>query len=143
MKLSFLLGCVLGILVLGGCATSPKKPVPTAEELWRKADANSDGKVSRAEYQDFMFEQLFAISDNSGDGFITMEEYVADGGTEAEFRRINVSGTGRLTIEEAKTSPMLAQRFALPFDEADVNGSGYVSWDEFQAWRAKANAYVR
>lgn len=143
MKLSSLLACVLGVLVLGGCATAPKKQVPTVEALWKKADADSDGKVSRAEYQDFMFEQMFVVCDPSGDGFITVEEYVADGGTAAEFRKLNVSGTGKLSLDEAKKSPMLQQRLTALFDEADANHSGYVTWDEFQVWRAKADAYVR
>jgi Ca2+-binding EF-hand superfamily protein len=143
MKFSLVLGCVLSVLVLGGCATAPKKHVPTVEELWKKADRDADGKVSRAEYQDFMFEQLFAIYDPSGDGFITVEEYVADGGSAAEFKALNVSGTGKLTLEEAKKSPLLTKRMALPFDEADTNHSGYVTWDEFQAFRAKSDAYNR
>ena len=143
MKLSFLLCGVAGILVFGGCATAPKKHVPTVEELWKKADKDGDGKVSRSEYQDFMFEQLYAIYGQTGDGFITVDEYVVDGGTAAEFKALDKTGTGKLTLEEAKKSPLLRKRFAAPFDEADKNHSGYVTWDEFQVWRAKANAYNR
>ena len=128
---------------MGGCATAPKKTIPTDEELFKKADQSGDGKVSRAEYQDFMVEQLFAIYDDNGDGLITEEEFVSDGGKAADFKKLNVSGSGKLTLEEAKKSAHIRGRFAMPFDEADVNHSGYVTWDEFQIWRAKAREYTR
>jgi len=143
MKLSLLPVCAFGILALGGCTTVPKKHVPTLEERWKKADKNGDGSITRAEYQDFMFEELYEMYDPNGDGLITVEEYVADGGTAAEFAKINVSGTGKLTLEEAKTSPLLTKRMVALFDEVDKNHSGTVTWEEYQVWRAKADAYNR
>ncbi|MGH8045739.1 MAG: EF-hand domain-containing protein [Chthoniobacterales bacterium] len=141
MKLPIASSCLVGILLLGGCATAPKKHVPTDKELFAKADKSGDGKVSRAEYQDFMVEQLFAIYDNDGNGLITEEEFVTDGGTAAKFKELNVSGSGKLTLDEAKKSALIMDRFAMPFDEADTSHSGYVTWDEFQVWRAKSKAY--
>ncbi len=44
---------------------------------------------------------------------------------------------------EAKTSTLIRNRLAAPFTEADVNGNGYVTWEELKAARAKARAYVR
>ena len=59
------------------------------------------------------------------------------------FRELNVSGTGKLTKDEAMNSAFIRNRVAAPFDEADVNHSGYVTWEEFQVALAKRRAYVR
>ena len=142
MKLSCLAGCVIGIFLLPGCATTPPKTM-TVEQLFKKAETSGDGRVSRMEYEDFMIEDMFAIYDENGDGFITEAEFVADGGTSATFRKLNVSGTGRLTQSEAMKSQFLRNRLAAPFDEADVNRNGYVTWEEFQVAVAKRRAYVR
>jgi Ca2+-binding EF-hand superfamily protein len=134
--------CLAAVLAFTGCSTAPKKPA-TVEELFRQADSNGDGKVSRREYEDFMIEQMFVQFDSNGDAVITEAEFVADGGTKETFRRINVSGTGKVTLAEAKNSTFIRNRLAKPFDEADINQSGYVTWDEFQVARAKARSYVR
>jgi Ca2+-binding EF-hand superfamily protein len=142
MKPAFALVCAIGILSLGGCATATKSPA-TVEALFKRADKSGDGRVSRTEYEDFMIENMFASFDRNGDGFITEEEFVADGGTAKSFRIINVSGTGKISLVEAKNSKFIRNRLAAPFNEADVNGNGYVTWEEFKTARAKAQAYVR
>ena len=135
-------GCVVGLLAFGGCSTTtPKRP--TVEELFKKADVSGDGRVSRKEYEDFMIVDMFAIYDANGDGYITEAEFVADGGTASTFRELNVSGTGKLTKDEAMNSAFIRNRVAAPFDEADVNHNGYVTWEEFQVALAKRRAYVR
>jgi Ca2+-binding EF-hand superfamily protein len=142
MKLSCLAGCVIGIFLLHGCATTPPKTM-TVEQLFKNAETSGDGRVSRTEYEDLMIEDMFALYDENGDGFIKEAEFVADGGTAATFRKLNVSGTGRLTQSEAMKSQFLRNRLAAPFDEADVNRNGYVTWEEFQVAVAKRRAYVR
>jgi len=141
MKPAILLVCLIGALSLGGCSTAPKRP--SVEVLFKKADSSGDGRVSRREYEDFMIEEMYAQFDKNGDGFITEAEFVADGGTVKSFRIINVSGSGKVTLAEAKNSQFIRDRLAAPFIEADVNGNGYVTWEEFQTARAKSRAYVR
>lgn len=142
MKPAIFSVCLIGVLSLGGCATAPKRPA-TVEALFKQADKSGDGKVSLAEYEDFMIAEMFAQFDKNGDGGITEAEFVADGGTVKTFRAINVSGSGKITLEEARASKLVRSRLAAPFKEADVNGSGFVTWEEFQAARAKTRAYVR
>ncbi len=134
--------CLVGVLFLGGCAAPARRPA-TVEALFKQADKSGDGRVSRAEYEDFMIKDMFVQFDKNGDGFVTEAEFVADGGTVKTFREINVSGSGKITLVEAKASKVIRKRLAAPFLEADVNGNGSVTWDEFQAARAKAKAYVR
>jgi Ca2+-binding EF-hand superfamily protein len=143
MKTAFSACCLIGILLLGGCATAPRKRPASVEELFKRTDRSGDGQISRAEYEDFMIEEMFARHDANGDGFITEAEFVADGGTAVTFRKLNRSGTGKLTQAEAKASRFIRDRMAAPFDEADVNRSGYVTWEEFQIAVEKRRAYVR
>lgn len=142
MKPVIFLVCLVGVSILGGCATAPKRPM-TIEARFKKADASGDGRVTLAEYQDFMIDEMFTQFDKNGDGFITEAEFVADGGTPKTFREINVSGTGKITLTEAKASKVVRDRVSLPFKEADVNGNGSVTWEEFKTARAEARAYVR
>lgn len=131
-----------GFLLLTSCATNPKKTL-TADQLFDRADTNGDGRVSRAEYESFMIAQLFAQYDKSGDGFITEQEFVADGGTPEAFRAINTSGTGKISVEEARASQVVRRRIAQPFREADVNGNGSITRTEFHAARERSRAYTR
>lgn len=142
MKIIPALLCLSVLALLTSCTTNPKQP-PTVDQLFDRADASGDGRVSRAEYEDFMIAQLFAQYDKSGDGFITEAEFVADGGTPETFRAINTSGTGRISMEEAKASKVIRQRLALPFREADVDGSGFITRAEFHAARERSRPYVR
>lgn len=137
--------CVAGIFLIGGCATGPqaKKRPATIEELFRRADANGDGRVSRDEFINFLIEDAFQRYDRNGDGYVDLEGYIAGGGTESDFRKINRSGTGKVTLQEAQASPLIRNRMAKPFDEADKNGNGYITWDEFQEYMERARPYTR
>ena len=145
MRIAFSLICAVVVSLLAGCATQPKAPKKpaTLEERFKRADADSDGKVSRDEFTDFMIEDVFARYDRNGDGFVDEAEYVAGGGSPENFRKINISGTGKITLQEAKASKLIRDTMVVPFDEADVNGSGYVTWDEFVAFRKRAQPYIR
>lgn len=143
MKLAFASVCVIGMLVLGGCATPVEKRQAGMEELFKRADSTGDGKVTRVEFQDFMIEEMFTLYDKNNDGFITEAEFVADGGTVQTFRKLNRSGSGKLSKNEAMKSRLIRDHLSAPFDEADVDGSGAVTWAEFQVALEKRRAYVR
>jgi hypothetical protein len=144
MKLPFFL---LGIAVcLPGCATGPSAGEQAAlKKRFQQVDASQDGKISRAEFTDFMIEEAFKLYDTDGKGYVTLDEYVAGGGTERGFKAINKSGSGKVTLAEAKASDLARHQMAMPFDEADADsgGTGYVSFEEFVAFRDKIREAVR
>lgn len=137
-------GLLLPLLVVAvtGCATTAPKTLPL-EKRFKKADTNGDGLVTRAEFTDFVIEDAFLRYDRDGDGFVSEQEYVAGGGTAANFRKINTSGTGKATLAEARASKVIRETLVVPFDEADVSRNGYVTWEEYQAYVARRDAEVR
>ncbi len=138
---------VSGLLALAaalsftGCVTTP--PTPTAEESFKSADLNSDGKVSRPEYDSHQIGEMFARFDGNKDSAITEKEFLDNGGTAEGFRKIDTSGSGKLSLQEAKASAGVRKTLDAPFKEADVNRDGKVSLEEFRTARAKTLDYVR
>jgi Ca2+-binding EF-hand superfamily protein len=141
MKLtSGLLAPALALLI-ASCATKPLTPTP--EQSFKSADLNGDGKVSRSEYDSQQISEMFARFDGNRDSAISEKEFLENGGTAAGFRRINTSGSGSITLEEAKASAGVRKSLDAPFKEADKNGNGHVSLEEFLAYRKNAFDYVR
>jgi Ca2+-binding EF-hand superfamily protein len=147
MKLSPALLALLVIALLpAGCATGPSAANEAAlKKRFNQVDVSGDGKISRDEFTDFMIEETFKMYDKDGKGYVTLDEYVAGGGTERGFKAINKSGSGKVTLAEAKKSELARHQMAMPFDEADADGggTGYVSYDEFVAFRGKIRDAVR
>ena len=134
------------MLALGGCASHPSGTSEAAlKKRFQQVDASGDGKISRDEFTDFMIEEAFTMYDADGKGYVTLEEYVAGGGTPQGYKAINKSGSGKVTLAEAKSSELARHQMAQPFDEADADGggTGYVSYEEFLAFRGKIRDAVR
>lgn len=142
MKSSFLLLAATA-LILAGCATQPQSGNAALMNRFKQADASGDGKVSRDEFVDFMVTESFANYDKGNKGYVTLEEFTAGGGRPATYRQIDRDGNGRITLADAKASRIVRNQFVGPFDAADASGSGYVTFDEFVAYRAAAAPYVR
>ncbi len=143
MKPYFLL---LAVLLVSGCVSGPSSGEQAAlKKRFKQVDASGDGKISRDEFTDFMIEEAFTMYDADGKGYVTLEEYVAGGGTPQGYKAINKSGSGQVTLAEAKSSELARHQMAQPFDEADADGggTGYVSYEEFLAFRGKIRDAVR
>lgn len=113
------------------------------EESFKGADANGDGKVSRQEYDAHLIGGMFERFDADKDSVITEKEFLANGGKAEGFRKINASGSGRLTLQEARSSAAVRRTLDAPFKEADTNGDGKVTLEEFRSAREKTLDYVR
>lgn len=133
--------CALA-LVLAACSTTPSGHFEEKDlkVLFVEADQNRDGKVTRDEFIDFMIVQAFEHADKNRDGKIVRTEF---GGDTAAFESLDAGdGSGSFTLAEALANPVARKHMAIPFDEADTNGSGAITWDEFVASRERARAYT-
>ena len=142
MKSTFLL-LAAAVLFLAGCATQPQSGNAALMNRFKQADASGDGKVSRDEFVDFMITESFANYDKGNKGYVTLEDFTAGGGTPATYRQIDRDGNGRVSLADAKASRIVRDQFVQPFDAADTSGSGYVTFEEFVAYRTAAAPYVR
>jgi Ca2+-binding EF-hand superfamily protein len=143
--LLFLLPTLALALCFGGCATGTTQAsrVKAFKTKFQNADANCDGKVSQKEFRYTMIEEVFARSDKNKNGSLTLEEFVAAGGSPASFKKIDLNGNGVLTLEEAKSAKIAMDPVTAAFFGADVDQDGYVTLGEALSYRKKARAYTR
>ncbi len=135
-----LIKILLPALLLASCATTS---TPTPEQKFQRADKNGDGSVSRVEATNLMIADAFVMYDSNGDGFVSEAEFVASGGSSENFRKINKSRNGKISIAEAQANPAVFNTFAVSFDEADSNKNGQVTWVEYQSYLKSRDAAVR
>lgn len=135
-----LINTLLPAFLLASCATSTTQ---STDQKFHKADKNGDGTVSRVEATNLIIADAFAMYDSNGDGFVNEAEFVASGGKPENFRKIDKSGDGRISLEEAKANPVVFNTFAVSFDEADVNKDGQVTLAEYQSYLKLRDAAVR
>jgi Ca2+-binding EF-hand superfamily protein len=135
-----LIKTLLPAFLLASCATTS---TPSPDQKFHKADKNGDGSVSRVEATNLMIGDAFVMYDSNADGFVSEEEFLASGGTPENFRKINKSGSGKISLEEAKSSPAVFNTFVVSFDEADVNKDGQVTLVEYQSYLKLRDAAVR
>ena len=131
---------IIPAMLLTGCAITPAL---TPEERFNKADKDGNGSVSRKEATDMMISRAFEMYDTNRDGFVTEKEYVASGGSAENFRKVNQSGNGKISLAEAQAHPLVFNIFAVSFSEADTNKDGQVTLAEYQNYLARRDAAVR
>lgn len=113
-------------------------PLGTRNTLFQRLDRDKDGTVSHAEFMQHRDEQ-FALLDKKGNGFIDHDEFMtvqAPKGTlmspqakamrEARFRRINTSGSGKISKAEWDAE---SERL---FAALDANKDGRLTQDELR-----------
>lgn len=131
---------------------------PSPEELFTMADADGDGKVTKAELATALErprrddrDKMFAKIDANGDGTISKDEFAAfeppappgqeDGeknrrrpgpNVDEMFKRMDRNGDGSITKDEMAARP--GKDF---FEEADTNKDGQLSKEEIQAARER------
>jgi len=131
---------LIPLVMLAGCATSPTS---SPEQKFKQADKDGNGLVSRKEATSLIIANAFAMYDANGDGFVTEGEYVASGGTPENFRKVNKTGSGKISLAEAQASPLVFNTFGVSFNEADTNKDGQVTLAEYQSYLELRNAAVR
>jgi Ca2+-binding EF-hand superfamily protein len=141
MKSPFLL-LAAATVILSGCVTTPKSGNAAVMNLFKQADADGNSQVSRREFTDLLIAEAFSNYDKNKDGFVTLAEWTAGGGTRETFLAMG-GRSGKLTLAQVQASKVAQNQMAIPFDQADTSKSGYLTLEEFVAYRKKAAPYVR
>lgn len=131
--------------ILASCATdSSNEARPQSfEAQFKRVDTNQDEKVSKEEFQVFAVENAFALFDDNSDGVLTKAEFVNSGGSAVEFDKLDVSGSGTITLEQAKAANVKMTRMLAAFYEADTDEDGYVTLGEALERREQVREIVR
>lgn len=130
---------LLPFALLASCATT----TPTQEQRFNQADANGDGVVDRQEATNFIIADAFGIYDANNDGVVDEAEFAAGGGDVTKYRKVVEPGSKGLTLEQVQNNPAAVERFAVSFDEADVDKTGTISYQEYLDYVQRLEAAVR
>lgn len=128
------------VLLIASCASNS---APTPEQTFKSADKNGDGTVGRNEAVNLTVASAFKNFDTNGDGFVDEAELLDSGGTSEKFRKINTSGSGKISLEEAQADSDIFNNFAVSFDEADTNKDGKLTLAEYTDYIKRRDAAVR
>ncbi len=123
--------CGVGIaLLFVACLAGPVLAQAPAKADWmegfRTHDRNGDGKIDRAEFQDWMVD-VFFYRDTNHKGFLVFED-VKDVMTFENFKSRDTNGDGKIELDEFLNS------LFRDFEAADVNKSGSLSMEEIDAY---------
>lgn len=123
-----LVGALLTATVLAGLAAPGRTqtPAPDWRESFRVYDKNGDGRIDRAEFQEWIVEGFY-FRDQGRKGYLVQADLqgaIAPG----VFRAINRKGDGKLTLSEYLNA--LFQDFAA----ADADGDGALTQAEIEAY---------
>lgn len=134
-----------------------KDPEPELVRIFRRFDADGDGRISAAEMREFFgctaaeAEAIVVAADGDGDGFVSFEELGAllEGGEpdalRAAFAEYDEDGDGVITAEELRRAlrrlglggeDLTAERCAEIVAAVDGDGDGVISFDEFKTMMA-------
>jgi EF-hand domain/EF hand len=105
-------------------------PTPDWREGFRAHDKNGDGRIDRAEFQDWVLDGFY-FRDKDRKGYLVQAD-LQGVASPAVFLAINRKGDGKLTLNEFLNA--LFQDFAA----ADVNGDGALTQDEVAAYIQQA-----
>lgn len=137
MRTRYGLLLVVIVLVLGLAAGLALAQTPIAGQTDWKArfqahDRNKDGRVDRAEFQEWMTE-VFYMRDKDHKGYLVIED-VRDQMKLEVFKAVNRKGDGKLNLQE------FLNALFVDFSAADVNGNGGLTVEEIEVYiRRPAN----
>jgi Ca2+-binding EF-hand superfamily protein len=119
---------VLAVGLAGGLALAQTPIAGQAD--WRARfqahDWNKDGRVDRAEFQEWMTE-VFYIRDKDRKGYLVIED-VRDQMQSEVFKAVNRKGDGKLVLRE------FLNALFVDFDAADVERNGALTVEEIEAY---------
>jgi Ca2+-binding EF-hand superfamily protein len=123
---------VLALGLVGGLALA-QAPV-TGQGDWKSRfqshDRNKDGRVDRAEFQEWMTE-VFYIRDKDRKGYLVIED-VREYMRSEVFKAVNRKGDGKLNLQE------FLNALFVDFDAADTDSGGTLTVQEIEVYIRRA-----
>ncbi len=127
-----LIAAILLTLGVGGLALAqtPMQGQPDWKSRFRTHDWNGDGRVDRAEFQEWMIE-VFYFRDKDRKGYLILEDVRGVMAPET-LKAINRKGDGKVTRQEFLNAVFL------DFDAADVNKNGALTMEEIEVYTSRS-----
>ncbi len=128
MKRVFFRALVIAVvfICLAGSALAQAPTKADWKEGFRAHDKNGDGKIDRAEFQEWMVDVFFQ-RDANHKGYLVFED-VKDVMSPETFKAYNKNGDGKIRLQEFLNAVFL------DFEAADVNKNGALTIEEIDAY---------
>ena len=120
-----LTAALAGVLA-GGVAEAQMTPRPDWKERFRAHDLNGDGRLDRAEFQEWMVDVFFE-RDQGRKGYLTVED-VRGAMTPEVFKALNRKGDGKLGL------PEFLNALFQDFQAMDTGSDGSITVEEIDAY---------
>ena len=131
MRRILLMGLLVAVALAGLPGTVPAQtPAPDWREGFRAFDKNGDGRIDRAEFQEWIVEGFY-FRDQGRKGYL-VEADVRGAVAPGVFKAMNRKGDGKLTLDEYLNA--LFQDFVA----ADVDQTGSLTMEEIEGYLKRA-----
>ena len=124
LLLTLVIATTLVIFAVPAGAQAPGQP--DWKESFRLHDKNGDGRIDRAEFQEWM-EDVFFFRDTNHKGYLVQSDMQGMVSSEV-FKAMNRKGDGKLTMQE------FLNALFKDFDAIDVPGDGFITIAEVEAY---------
>ncbi len=114
------------LVVFAGPANAQAPAQPDWKESFRLHDKNGDGRIDRAEFQDWMVD-AFYFRDKGHKGYLVQEDLQGTLSPEV-FKAMNRKGDGKLRLNECLNA------LFLDFAAIDVSQQGSITIEEIDAY---------
>jgi Ca2+-binding EF-hand superfamily protein len=125
-SLSLIVFTALTVILAASPAIAQTAPPPDWKERFRAHDRNADGRIDRAEFQEWMVE-VFYFRDKDRKGYLVLEDLRGTMAPET-LKTINRKGDGKLTQQEFLNAVFL------DFEAADVGKNGALTVEEIEVY---------